>query len=240
MLKGGNALRFAFGSVRSTIDLDFTAEGELSDSADAVRDELDRAMRSATRIHGIAMKCQRVKRNPSRPESTLPTYDVRLAYQYPGDRHFADFERARNVSTVVRVEISFNDLVCESREYQPSEHAGGSIRVCTLEDIMAEKLRAILQQEIRNRSRPQDVYDVARAARGVLGALDLDRVASFLIAKSAARDIAVRKTSFGQEARRRAADGYDARLGDIGDAHIPFDEAWLDVLGLIAKLDLPD
>jgi hypothetical protein len=37
----------------------------------------------------------------------------------------------------------------------------GTLRIATLEDIVGEKLRAILQQPVRNHSRAQDVFDIA-------------------------------------------------------------------------------
>ncbi len=35
-LKGGNALRFGHGNHRSTLDLDFTAEGDFPDNSDTI------------------------------------------------------------------------------------------------------------------------------------------------------------------------------------------------------------
>jgi predicted nucleotidyltransferase component of viral defense system len=42
--KGGNALRFIHGNMRSTLDLDFTAEGDFPDSPDEITRLMDTAL----------------------------------------------------------------------------------------------------------------------------------------------------------------------------------------------------
>jgi hypothetical protein len=65
VLKGGNALRFAFQSPRSTKDLDFTVEGhEIPDDAGRLRDLLNEALRFAERRFHVKAKCQHVERRP--------------------------------------------------------------------------------------------------------------------------------------------------------------------------------
>ena len=164
VLKGGNALRFAYQSPRSTKDLDFTADTEgIPDNTDGIRQLLDESLAFAERRFNVKAKCQRVKRNPRRPDATRPTYDVGIGYQLPSDRYFHDFHgfKNRQVSTVIPVEITLNDLVCDTQEWADVE----GLRVCSLEDILAEKLRSLLQQKPRNRNRWQDVYDICTYAR---------------------------------------------------------------------------
>ena len=77
--KGGNALRFGYRYPRSTFDLDFTAVG-LADDVSSVRDIIDKAVREGSVEFGIKCKVSSVQRNPPRPESTLPTYRVKVAH----------------------------------------------------------------------------------------------------------------------------------------------------------------
>ncbi len=63
--KGGNALRFVYGSRRSTTDLDFTAEASFPDDEGPIRARLDESLRSALPQHRVKARCQRVRRNPS-------------------------------------------------------------------------------------------------------------------------------------------------------------------------------
>ncbi len=238
--KGGNALRFVYGSPRGTSDLDFTAGDSLPDEQASIREALDRALLGGGRTFGVKLKCQRVDRKPPKKVATLPTYDVGVGYQFPGDRFFADFESAkRAVPTVVKIEISFNDLVCETLQSQLSPDLAALLRVCSLEDILAEKLRALLQQVIRNRTRPQDVFDVARMLRERGPSLDYGKIATFLTAKCAARNISVARSAFNDEVRDRASFDYEKALAVSAGDRIPFNEAWQAVLAFVAQLAIP-
>lgn len=236
-LKGGNALRFAYQNRRSTKDLDFSVTGEgLPDSDAAIRVILDQSLRFAHRRYGVKARCQRVKRQPPNPEGTHPTYDVGVCYQFPGDRYYDNFDDAsRPIPSVVPLEISINDLVCETNPW--SEHAG--LLVCSLEDILAEKLRALLQQSIGNRTRSQDVFDIAQYADRP--GIDLAKIVEFLRRKCEIREIRPRKSLFNDEARSLAEREYDTRIRqDPGDQFLSFDVAWGKVVALVRMLDIPE
>lgn len=235
ILKGGNALRFAFQSPRSTKDLDFTAEGnEIVDDPEVIRKALDESLAYALRRFNVKAKCKRVKRNPKSPGATRPTYDIAIGYQLPNDRYFNDIENPR-VSTIIPVEITLNDLVCDTHEWADVK----GLRVCSLNDILAEKLRSLLQQVIRNRNRWQDVYDICTYVRREN--FDRGKVAHFLKEKSNIREIEVRKSSFDEEVRKRAALDFDIHVRTEAPKDIiRFDEAWDAVKSLVQSLDIPE
>ncbi|MFO0850333.1 MAG: nucleotidyl transferase AbiEii/AbiGii toxin family protein [Gemmataceae bacterium] len=240
--KGGNALRFLFGSPRSTVDLDFTVTGGLPDTEPDLRRVFDDALRTGGRKHGIKVRCQRVHRNPPSPAATRPTYEIKVGFQFPGDRYFADYEATdRAVPSAIVLEVSFNDVVCET-EYRPlGPDDGATIRACTLNDIVAEKLRALLQQVPRGRTRPQDVFDIARIVRLPAPALDLGRVAEYLVRKCVEREVTATRAAFrNPEVERRAGTGYDDILKLTQGEFPPFAEAWAVVLSLVDRLDIPD
>jgi len=235
VLKGGNALRFAYGSPRSTKDLDFSVTtNRLPDDGAQLRTLLDRAFRYAERRFNVKAKCQRIKRNPQGTAATRQTYDVAVGYQFPTDRYFQDFGK-RHVSTVIPLEISFNDLVCETSPCAGIE----ALQVCSLEDILAEKLRSLLQQKTRNRNRCQDVYDISKCAGQ--GTIDRNKVAEYLLRKSAIREIDARKSSFDDVIRDMAAVDYERRIREQAPHDfIPFEKAWQDVMALVQSLEIPD
>jgi len=235
--KGGNALRFVYGNPRSTLDLDFTASSGFPDDREQIRALFDRALTTRGLRHGIKVKCQKVKRNPPGEEATLPTYQIAVGYQFPGERYFADYEQPqRNVSTVVKVEVSLNDLVCETAIRSLGTQV--TIRVCVLEDIIAEKLRALLQQKIRDRTRPQDVFDIARIMKDQSESLDYAKIGNYLEKKCGPpRSVPLARTEFDDvEVRSRAATGYEDLLAE---KPIPFEEAWQTVISLVELLKLP-
>jgi hypothetical protein len=107
--KGGNALRFVYGSPRSTRDLDFTVNTpNIADSDVELRKLLDQALGYSFSRFDVKTKCQRVKRNPKSVKATMPTYDITIGYQFREDHYFHDFD-SRNHSTIIELEISFND-----------------------------------------------------------------------------------------------------------------------------------
>jgi predicted nucleotidyltransferase component of viral defense system len=143
----------------------------------------------------------------------------------------------RGSSHVIPIDISFNDPICSSELFQLQ--SGVSILVANREDIVAEKLRALLQQPIRNRLHRQDVLDLAVLIRNT----DLDRlnVAAYLQIKAEARDVDVSKTVFRhEEIRIRASYDYASLQALTRNHFIPFDEAFVIVLAFVDELEIPD
>ena len=209
--KGGNALRFIYGNKRSTLDLDFSAEGDFPDSPQDIKWFINQALRTAEGRYQIKARCQSIHREPPGPEKTRPTYKIKVCYQLLGDRHYHTFDEhldaGKHLPKVVEVEISLNDVVCETRQEQLAPDTM-PLRVCTLDDILAEKLRALLQQVPRNRSRPQDVFDIASMIRRHRGTINRDNISMFLSKNLRRREIDATKAAFNTAVRRRAEAGY--------------------------------
>ena len=241
--KGGNALRFIHGNVRSTLDLDFSAEGDFPDSEADIKRLMDSALNKEERRYQVKARCQSIRRNPAGRDKTMPTYRLKVCYQFPGDRHFQNFDErlsaGKTLSEVVEVEISLNDVLCETGDEQ-LEPGSRPLRVCTLDDILAEKLRALLQQIPRNRSRPQDVYDIASMVRKHSAVIDLGKVSSFLLQKAKARQIVATKSAFDAKVREKASATYDAQIRNFTTAFIPFEDAWAELLTFVSRLSIPD
>ncbi len=236
--KGGNALQFVHGNLRSTADLDFSAESDFPDDKQEIGRLLDAAFKMGLARHRVKLRCQTIKRNPPGIDKTTPTYRITACFQMPGDRRYQSFSEEKTISEVVEIEISLNDVVCETQDRWFSADTE-PIRVCTLEDVVAEKLRALLQQIPRRRSRPQDIFDVASMARQRTS-LDLEKVSAFLIRKARARGISPTKRAFDDAVREHARIGYDDLVKPKTPRYIPFDAAWLEVLSLVNRLAIPD
>lgn len=237
--KGGNALRFCYDSPRGTTDIDYTALAEVPDDPCLIKQMVDGALREHSPHYGVACKVHSVRRNPPSAHATKPTYQISVGWAIPSFRQFPGFFESSAVPTAtVPVEISLNDIVCETVETRLEGDGSVAVTVCALEDIVAEKLRALLQQIPRNRTRPQDVYDIARIVRS--DSLDEAKVASYFIEKCKDRGVVPAKSSFIDEVRARAEVEYELRIGPIGQEFIPFDDAWLVVQDLVSRLSIPD
>lgn len=236
--KGGNALRYFYGSVRSTLDVDLSVVGDWSDDKEEVRTAFEEPLRSTASRHGIELWVQGIRRQPAPgPNRTWPTYNMSVAFQFPGDRWFGRSAGRHDVSDVVRVGVSLNEEVCGRTTFDL-----GGVRVVSssLEDIVAEKLRALLQQRGRPRCRPQDVYDISNLLRTRGAALDRAAIGEFLVRKAKARRIEPKRSSFDEEVRTKAQEQYYEVERTTGTFFIPFDEAWTDVLRLVGELPIPE
>lgn len=241
VFKGGNALDFVWQPNRSTVDLDFSLDMEVSQHqihVDTLRNLLTQGISRASSRYGVAVAVYSVKQEPPGEHRTFITYTASVGYALPDERQL-QIRMANNQSSphIIRIEISINEPICDATMVTIDENYQ-QLRVSTLEDIVSEKLRALLQQPIRRRTRPQDMLDIAVIVRGNFG-LNRDRVAAFLRAKADARHVLVSRTAFHDpEIAERARVGYDALEATTRTIFIPFDDALATVLAFVDELPI--
>ena len=246
VFKGGNALDFIWSPNRSTRDLDFSMDMTRLQGQDLVeaelKERLSRALAASGPGLGIVMAVHRMKRQPPGEDKTFATYTANVGYALPDDRRNRTLlEAGHSSSYAVPVEISINEPIGADERIA----LGGSpqyLRVSTLDDIVAEKLRAFLQQkgEIRDRYRPQDVLDIAHV---LLQNPPLSRgdVSRFLLKKAAARNVPVSKAAFRDpELTERASHDYERLRDTVRGDFVPFDEALQRLYDLVEELDIPE
>ncbi len=246
VFKGGNALDFVWQPNRSTRDLDFSADmgivGDTWDPAEVgalLKDSLRGGLGIVTAQLGVVFAIHSVTKQPPGPGSTFVTYALRIGYALP-DQGPLIGRLAQGLPSpqVIPVEVSLNEPICADR---PTDiRATHTLRVSTLEDIVAEKLRALLQQPLRNRGRRQDLLDIAV----ILGAnphLDHALVAAFLERKARARGVPVSRAAFrAPEIARRASQDYEALRETTRKTFVPFDQALQSLLNFIGTLTIPE
>lgn len=245
VLKGGNALRLAFYGRRASVDLDFSSkethihqpEEETRAVLEEFTERLDRTLEEVTRRYEFA---QMVVQStdilpPNLPQREFPALEVSVGYSRLPDRDppFSD---------VVKLEVTLNETVCED-EYVPVAQ-GATVHVCSLNDIIAEKLRSLLQQPVRNRQRPADVYDIWFYMDSLLQLLDVDRIGRFLQEKCEGREnITLSKEAFWDpEIQLRASTDWE-QIGERlpEDEELPtFERAFAAVRRLVEQLDIPE
>lgn len=191
IFKGGNALRAAYGSVRATKDLDFSIDSKLPDKD--VKNWLERALTRQSHRSDIELRVQSFKPKPKNPNLTRRTWVIKVGYALRSNT--LTLRRLLNEPpqspSVIPLEISENEAV---GIYANDRIVGAeNLNVSTVENIIAEKLRALLQQPIRKRYRPQDVFDIAyqslRAKSNYAPALDLNSLRRQFSEKCKIRDV---------------------------------------------------
>lgn len=243
-LKGGILMAVVYESPRGTADLDFTTDIKPSpDLPDKLRQALDAALpRAAARLGypDLMLRVQTVKERPrpfGSPNTSFPALDVKIAYarRGSGERRLAGGQAPH----VVDLEVSFNEPV-HATEVIRLGIGGPSFAAYALTDLIAEKLRALLQQVGRHRYRRQDVYDIAHLVTRFQ--LDENERAAILASfrdKCAARSIAPTIDSMRHPAvAAHARADWDTIRQEVGD--LPdFDECFAKVDALYRSLPWP-
>ena len=235
--KGGNALDFVWQPNRSTKDLDFSSKDPTL-TAEQIRTSLTPSLERVSRSTAVLYRVQRMEQQPPGPDRSFITFEGTIGYALPEDRRNRQLiQRNKSSRATVPLDVSLNEPICGIVEVDIA--SSNLLQVCQLEDIVAEKLRALLQQPLRNRCRPQDVLDICIAVQENL-ALDLNLTAEFLLEKAMARNVPVSRAAFHQEEiRRRAFEGYNELRETTRRAFIEFEEAFAIVLSLVDGLPLP-
>lgn len=242
IFKGGNALDFVWNPNRSTTDLDFSTNhdprgGELW--LETLQSGFDLGLRQIDGEFGVRAFTQKWILYPQEPATGFAAISGTVGYALPDELSLRQrMTLGRPSANVVPIDISINDPICAyiDLELLPGSH----IRVAVLEDIVAEKLRALLQQSTRNRYRGQDVLDLAVLLRSD-HVLNVRNVREYLIAKCNARNILLAYGAFTTaDVRMRALQGYDQLAATSRNIFVPFDAAFEELLAFLESLELPD
>jgi predicted nucleotidyltransferase component of viral defense system len=197
VFKGGTALKKCyFGDYRFSEDLDFSVEdaGLTGESMEAaIRAACERAEKVLEDYAPVSLICERYsEREPHPGEQEAFVVRARLPWHR---EHLAR----------VMVEVTVDEKILRPTESRAVIHDYGEpldaiIRVYSLEEIMAEKLRAILQHVERlrergwGRSRARDYYDLWRVLGRYQSQLDTSDFCTFLSEKCAHRSVSFRSS----------------------------------------------
>ncbi len=203
IFKGGTALKKCyFGDYRFSEDLDFSAKANLMDSQELfktiseITNEAERQMRDYA---PIKLSLDLYKENEPHPQGQ-EAFQIRA--QYPWQRE---------PLTVVMIEISREELlllppISRKLIHEYDEPIVQNITVYSLEEIILEKLRAILQHTKKlherdwNRSRARDFYDLWSIFNTFHKELNLQNLSALLEQKCAHKQVSfVDEASFFNE-----------------------------------------
>lgn len=161
VMKGGMLMAIRYNSTRFTKDADFsTLEKYVPGAENQLLVELDQQLEIANDHLSYDTMCRRQKTEirPARPDANFPTLSLSIGY---GQRSKpADRAKLKNgqASTVVQIDYSYNEAVYDVEILEIVE--GKGLHAYSFLNLIAEKMRSLLQQPIRRRTRRQDVYDL--------------------------------------------------------------------------------
>jgi hypothetical protein len=163
-LKGGILMGVLYGSPRNTGDIDFTTDldpkGELPD---ALRAALDGTLPRAAAEIGypdLLLKVQAIKIKPKKDslaKDTFPALEMKIGYAKRGSRQERLFQKGQSTQ-VIQVDISFNESISGLQIVMLDEGSSTEIRAYSIYDLIAEKVRALLQQHEKKKNRRQDIW----------------------------------------------------------------------------------
>ena len=232
IMKGGVLLTLAHNSSRYSQDIDFSTAVRLPEfDKETFRKALDEALALTVETLGYGLDCriQGFEQNPKGEDASFPTIKTRIGYAYKNEAREHKRLLAGQSIKVIKLDYSLNEPVGNVDIFDLDE--GNAIRVYGLIELVAEKFRALLQQESRKRVRGQDLYDLWHlftvypflTSNADIQKQILDR----LIEKSAIRSLTISVESMSDEnIRRRTREGYGSLSSEAGEDLPPFEKLY--------------
>lgn len=162
IMKGGMLMGLRYQSSRFTEDIDFSTSMRYADIDEArFREELEESLLVASDElpYQVLCKVQSITIQPKNVENaTFPSFKLKIGYARRNND--GEMTRLRNGQSphTVKIDYSFNEhsygidhiILTDEEELQ----------AYSFTDLVAEKIRSVIQQVDRNRSRRQDIYDL--------------------------------------------------------------------------------
>jgi predicted nucleotidyltransferase component of viral defense system len=241
VFKGGTALKKCyFGDYRFSEDLDFSGEAGTPTGPAmerAVRDACDAAASLMNEYAPVEITSERyTEKEPHPGGQEAFSIRARLPWQ-------------RQPLTRAIVETAVDEKLIKPAEMRKVIHEYGEpfnfeIPVYALEEIVAEKLRAILQHIEKlqergwSRSRARDYYDLWRVLGAYKHEMDLDDFAPFLRRKCAVRKVSFKSAGdfFQEDMLAYVGRTWEQRLGPLVPGLPRFDAVMSELRPQIAQL----
>jgi predicted nucleotidyltransferase component of viral defense system len=245
-LKGGILVGAIYASGRNTADMDFstTSTPDLS-FPETLSTELQAAFPRAAAQLGfpeLRLRMQSVKFRPRKDtfvESQFPAVEAKFAYALAGSKQEEALEKG-TCTDVLYADVSFNEPIsCVQSVRMKGTEA--EILVYSLNDLVAEKFRALLQQVTRDRYRRQDVFDLYYLiCHADVANIPKDLLLQTFIEKCESRGIKPNQGSLeDDEVRRRASSEWETLAREV--ENLPdFDTAYSEVIELYRSLPWND
>lgn len=165
IIKGGIVMSLVHKGKRYTSDLDATSVGAIDKlTTEKLEKYLTRYLKGAEINigYGLGFNIHSIKTQPKNyMEAKYPAYKVKIGYANLNNDKEMERLKNKQSSSIIEIDISFNEPIIVEEDTVSIQLAEDRSILCySLEQIIAEKYRSLLQQRSRNRHRRQDVYDI--------------------------------------------------------------------------------
>jgi len=228
IMKGGILLAIRYHSSRFTKDIDFSTEVKYSEfDREGFLREFEEKLTFAVEDLDYGLDChiQRWEVRPKGEGKNFQTMSLSIGYAPKGSRQHESLMKNK-CPNVVEVDYSFNELTLEKEIIKIFNE--DSLEAYSFTDLVAEKFRAILQQEMRNRFRRQDPYDLYFLLNNhSITETEKKKILDSLIVKSKSRNLEVNKLSIAIEnIKQRSEKEYSQLADEIEEPLPPFEEVY--------------
>lgn len=227
IMKGGILMAIRHSSTRYTSDLDFSSSVA---RANFDQEKFDRAFRQSLAMivadsdYGLDCRVQSCRFNPPDDHCHFPNLELKIGYAYKGTPKHKRLMAGQSPSTI-EMDFSLNEPINDVEVLRLER--GMCLQAYALTDLIAEKFRALLQQQPRNRYRRQDVYDLRFLLESGIDESKKQMIHRHLIMKAKARGIEPNRDSLANPELRRRAEKEYKTLADEIEGDLPdFDESF--------------
>jgi predicted nucleotidyltransferase component of viral defense system len=229
VMKGGVLLAIRYQSSRFTTDIDFSTSQKFQDAdIPTLLTDIENALAaiSSDNEYALALSLQSHEIKPSkRPNVSFPTLQMRIGYASRLNPKLLRNLEAKRSSKIVQIDYSFNEWASDI-EVLRIDH--GSLSMYPFHDLVAEKLRSVLQQPVRKRARFQDIYDLFLLLDRDITEEDRKTILSKLIEASRDREVNIHQAAMRDEqVILLSRSQYDTALPSLVTGAVPsFDVAY--------------
>lgn len=243
IMKGGMLMAIRYNSSRFTKDTDFsTKEKYTKDNEQALIKELSQQLDyvNETLSYDTMCRCQRYEIRPSRENAVFPTLTLSIGYAQRSKPRELTRLLAGQAPTIVEIDYSYNEAVLDVEVLSISD--GVELKAYSFLNLIAEKLRSLLQQPIRKRNRRQDIYDLNWLILDSQPLVENEKtqLLQLIIESCSQRNISAERTSFANsEVKEMAEQDYENLESEI-DGPLPnFNDAYSRVQNFYESLPWP-
>jgi predicted nucleotidyltransferase component of viral defense system len=163
IMKGGILLAIRYKSSRFTTDIDFSTAEKLADiDPKTFENELNESLKiTGTELtYRVVCKIQSIKIQPKKDSenATFPSFNLTIGYASLDNHPILKRLNSGNCPHTIKIDYSLNEMTYNTDEIVLE--GSNSVSAYCFTDLIAEKIRSIIQQPYRNRNRRQDVYDL--------------------------------------------------------------------------------